>query len=521
METIGAIILGFIIGGVLVFVLLRVQAKLKQESLKNEVNRILNRARNEAAKIEKEAKMKMKEFETQARKKLEQELQKQKTSLKQQEQQLERKQKELEEQRKREQQKYELELQNLKQKDQRLNQTEKRLEEQKEQLDREYQQVRQTLERVSQLSQDEAKRLLMDSLLEEAKKQVAPQLEALEKQTEQEAAKRSRKIIAASLARFASEYVSEKTVTVLTLESEELKGKIIGREGRNIRTLESLCGVDLIVDDTPEAVVISSFDPIRRELAKMSIEKLLEDGRVHPARIEEVVEKQRIELQKIIRDEGEKVVQELGIGVLPPEVARLVGTMKFRYTQMQSLLMHSMEVAYLAGVMASELGEDVKKARRAGLLHDIGKCLDHTYEGSHAIAGAEFLRKMGESEDIVHAVRAHHNEEKPESILAHLVICANQISNARPGAKRGGMENFIKRHMELESLANSFEGVVRSYAVQAGHEVRVIVEASRVTEDLSKLLSRDILRKVEREMPHIQPLKVVVIRETRSVEFAR
>jgi ribonuclease Y len=409
----------------------------------------------------------------------------------------------------------------LKDREQRLLQIEARMQEQKATLEKELSELRTQLTRVASMSEDEARRILLDALTEEAKKQASAQIEKIEKEAELEAAERARKLLVTAMARFASEYTSERTVSVLTLESEELKGKIIGREGRNIRTLEALCGVDLIVDDTPEAVVISGFDPIRRELARRTIEKLLEDGRVHPARIEEVVERQRIELQKSIKEEGDKAVEELGIGQVHPEVARLIGSMRFRHTMTQSLLNHSLEVAYLSGVMAGELGLDIKMARRAGLLHDIGKCIDHSFEGSHAVVGADFVKKFGESESIVHAIRAHHNDEKPSTLLAHIVIAANQISNSRPGARRPGMDNFVKRHADLESIANSFDGVIRSYAVQAGREVRVLVEASRVTEDMSKMLSRDILKKIERELPHIGNVKVVVVRETRAVEYAR
>jgi ribonuclease Y len=300
-----------------------------------------------------------------------------------------------------------------------------------------------------------------------------------------------------------------------------MKGKIIGREGRNIRTLEALCGVDLIVDDTPEAVVISGFDPVRRELAKRTLEKLMEDGRVHPARIEEVVEKMKVELQKDLREAGDKVVVELGLGSMHQEILRAIGSLKYRASHTQNLLNHSMEVAHLAGLMAAEVGGNIKTARRAGLLHDIGKAIDHTVDGSHAIVGAEFAKKFGENEQICHAIRAHHNEEPPSSVLAHLVQAANIMSNTRPGARRPGMDNYINRLQELESIGNSFDGVLRTVAVQAGIEVRVLVEASKVTDEQSSMLSRDIVRKIEREMPNLGQVKVAVVRETRSVEMAR
>jgi len=521
MESIIAIVVGIILGGLGVLLIWKIQNRIKEKSIQAEVSRILNRARNEAAKLDKEARSKVKDFETKARKNLETEIQKMKSQLKTKESQLEKKLKDLDVDEKKQFQQHENQMSQLRDREQRLLQTETRMQEQRAQLEKELVDLRTQLTRVASMSEEEARRILLDALTEEAKKQAAGQIEKIERDAEVESADRSRKLLAAAMARFASEYTSERTVSVLTLQSEELKGKIIGREGRNIRTLEALCGVDLIVDDTPEAVVISGFDPIRRELARRTIEKLLEDGRVHPARIEEVVEKQRVELQKSIKEEGDKAVEELGVGQVHPEVARLVGGMKFRHTMTQSLLNHSLEVAYLSGVMAGELGLDIKLARRVGLLHDIGKCIDHSFEGSHAVVGADFVKKFGESESVVHAIRAHHNDEKPSTLLAHIVIAANQISNTRPGARRPGMDNFVKRHADLESISNSFEGVIRSYAVQAGREVRVMVEASRVTEDMSKMLSRDIIKKIERELPHIGQVKVVVVRETRAVEYAR
>lgn len=307
----------------------------------------------------------------------------------------------------------------------------------------------------------------------------------------------------------------------MTLTSDEMKGKIIGREGRNIRTLEAHCGVDLIVDDTPEAVVISGFDPIRRELARRTIEKLMEDGRVHPARIEEVVDKQKAELARTMKEEGDKVIVELGLPNMHAELVKIIGSLKYRSSHGQNLLNHSLEVAYISGLLASELGVNVKLARRAGLLHDIGKGVEHTIEGSHAIVGAEVAKKYNESEEVCHAIRSHHDEEKPSSILAWIVYTANILSNSRPGARRPNMDSYINRLMDLESIGNSFEGVLKTYALQAGREVRVLVESSQVTDDQSSMLARDVVRKIEREVPQAGTVKVTVVRETRSVEHAR
>jgi ribonuclease Y len=300
-----------------------------------------------------------------------------------------------------------------------------------------------------------------------------------------------------------------------------MKGKIIGREGRNIRTLEALCGVDLIVDDTPEAVVISGFDPVRRELAKRTIEKLMEDGRVHPARIEEVVEKQKSELTKSIKEEGDRVVMELGVPNIHPEIVKLIGSLKYRSSHAQNILNHSMEVAYIAGLLAGELGVNVKLARRAGILHEIGRAIEHTAEGSYAIVGSEWAKKYGESEEICHAIRAHHEDEKPTSVLAWIIHAANILSSTRPGARRPHMDAYIHRLEDLESIGNSFDGVLKTFAMQAGKEVRVMVESAKVTDDQSLMLARDIARKIEREVPHSGQVKVTVVRESRSVEHAR
>lgn len=335
-----------------------------------------------------------------------------------------------------------------------------------------------------------------------------------------ESEKKTRNILARALARFASEYTSERTVSVMSLTSDEMKGKIIGREGRNIRTLEALCGVDLIVDDTPETIVISGFDPVRRELARRTIDKLMEDGRVHPARIEEVVEKQRVELQKSMKEEGDKVVVELGLTGMHGELVKYIGALKYRNIHAQNALNHALEVAHISGLLASELGYSVKLAKRAGVLHGIGLAADHSMEGSYAAVGAEIAKKFGESEEVCHAIAAH-NDDKHTSILAWIVCAANILSNSRPGARRPQMDNFINRLKDLESISNSFDGVIKSVAVQAGREVRVLVESSRVTDDQSVMLARDIVKKIEREMPHAGGVKVTVVRESRAVEIAR
>lgn len=521
MEIVIAAIVSFVLGSLIVFFVKKIQDENKKKSARAEAERIVNRAKSEAAKIDKDSKNRAKDFESRARKNVEVDIQKQKSKLKNQEGQLERRLKEIDDQLKQKLEENERFTNTLKDREEKIAIAEHRIKDLEKKTEGEMEEVRQKLSSVASMTPEEAKRELFSAVEEAAKLAAAKRVDEVEKQAEAESQTRAKRILSMALARFAGEYTSERTVSVLSLPSDEMKGKIIGREGRNIRTLEAHCGVDLIVDDTPEAVVISGFDPVRRELAKRTLEKLMEDGRVHPARIEEVVEKMRVELNKSIKEDGEKALVELGITNLHPEIVKVLGSLRYRHSHTQNLLNHSMEVAYLAGLMASEVGANVKIARRAGLLHDIGKGIDHTVEGNHAIVGAEFAKKYNESEAVCHAIRAHHNDEQPNSMIAHIVQAANILSNSRPGARRPGMDNFINRLADLESIGNSFDGVLKTFAVQAGREVRVIVEASKVTDDQTLMLARDITRKIEREMPHLGQVKVAVLRETRSVEMAR
>lgn len=521
MEIVLASVLGLLIGGVAVFLIKRAQDEAQKKSARAESDRIINRAKSEAQKIDRDSKAKAKDFETRARKNVESDIQKQKTQMKTKEGQLERRLKEIDDQHKVKMEDVEKSEKSLADKTVKIEVTEKRIEELEGKIEAEYQELRDKLSRVSSMTPEEAKREIVQALEGEAKAAAAKRIQEIEVEAEKDADRKAKRIIAVAVSRFASEYTSERTVSVMALPSEEMKGKIIGREGRNIRTLEALCGVDLIVDDTPEAVVISGFDPVRRELARRTLTKLLEDGRVHPARIEEVVEKVKIELQKDLREEGDKIVVELGLGQMHNEITRAIGSLKFRHSFTQNLLSHSLEVAHLAGLMAAEMGVNVKLAKRAGLLHDIGMAIDHTVDGSAAMVGADFCKKFGEPDAVCHAIRAHRGDEPANSALAHIVAAAYQMSVSRPGARRPGMDNFIHRLQELESIGNSFDGVLRTFAVQAGREVRVMVEASKVTDDLAHMLSRDIVRKIEREMPHLGQVKVAVYRETRSVEMAR
>ena len=521
MEVVVAIVAGLVLGGGIVFIVKRIQDQNTKKSAKAEAERIINKAKAESAKIKKDSDNRAKDFETRARKNVENDIHKQKSSLKNKEQQLEKRLKEIEDQLKSKLEENERYLNTLKDREDKIVISENRIKELDKKADGTAQELKMKLESVGQMTQEQARRELLASLEDEAKKEAAQKISQIEEEAQKESDKRARRILSVALSRFASEYTSERTVSVMTLTSDEMKGKIIGREGRNIRTLEAHCGVDLIVDDTPEAVVISGFDPIRRELARRTIEKLMEDGRVHPARIEEVVDKQKAELARTMKEEGDKVIVELGLPNMHAELVKIIGSLKYRSSHGQNLLNHSLEVAYISGLLASELGVNVKLARRAGLLHDIGKGVEHTIEGSHAIVGAEVAKKYNESEEVCHAIRSHHDEEKPSSILAWIVYTANILSNSRPGARRPNMDSYINRLMDLESIGNSFEGVLKTYALQAGREVRVLVESSQVTDDQSSMLARDVVRKIEREVPQAGTVKVTVVRETRSVEHAR
>lgn len=521
MEIVITALIGLLLGGAGVFVFKRVQDENKKKSARIEAERIINRAKSEAAKLKKDSETKAKDFEARARKNVETDIHKQKSTLKNKESQLERRLKEVEEQFKQKMDENERYLNALKDREEKIAISETRIKDLEKKGEQHISDLKTKLESVASMTTEEAKRQLLTALEDEAKTEAAKTVAQIEEEAQKEADKKAKRILATALARFASEYTSERTVSVLALPNDEMKGKIIGREGRNIRTLEAHCGVDLIVDDTPEAVVISGFDPVRRELARRTIEKLMEDGRVHPARIEEVVEKQRGELMKSIKEEGERVIVELGITNIHPELVKIIGGLKYRSYQGQNALNQALEVSQIAGLLAAEVGLSVKLARRAGLLHNIGKAVDHTVEGSYSAVGAEMAKKYGESEDVCHAIRAHDEEEKPHSILAWIVHAAYTLSSSRPGARRPQIDAFVHRMEDLESIGNSFDGVLKTLALQAGKDVRVMVESAKVTDDLAVMLSRDIARKIEREVPQAGQVKVTVVRETRSVEHAR
>jgi ribonuclease Y len=361
----------------------------------------------------------------------------------------------------------------------------------------------------------------LQSLENDAKHESARTIRRIEEETKENSDKIARNIIAMAIQRYSADYVSEKTVSAVSLPGDDMKGRIIGREGRNIRSIEQLTGVDLIIDDTPETILISSFDPIRREIARISLERLISDGRIHPARIEDIVEKVKQEMDVTVREAGEQSTFDVGIQKINPEIVRLLGRLKYRSSYDQNVLQHSLEVSYLCGIMASELGINVKSAKRAGLLHDIGKAIDHEVEGSHALIGADSAKKFGESEEIIHAIAAHHDDVKAQTVIAVLVQASDALSAARPGARREMLVSYVKHLKDLEEIANSFEGVNKSFAVQAGREIRVIVESKNVSDDYSVVLSKDIAKKIEESLTYPGQIKVTVIRETRAIEYAK
>ena len=377
------------------------------------------------------------------------------------------------------------------------------------------------LEKISGFTADEAKDYLIQQVENEVTHETALKIKEVESRMKEECETRAREVVAQAIQRCAADSVAELTVSVVPLPNDEMKGRIIGREGRNIRTIETLTGVDLIIDDTPEAITVSCFEPVRREIARLALEKLIADGRIHPTHIEEMVEKARREVEATIKSEGERAMFECGIRNLHPELVKMLGRLHYRTSYGQNVLQHSIEVSHIAGMMAAELGADVQTAKRAGLLHDLGKSIDHEMEGTHVQLGVEFARKYKEKEEIIHAIEAHHNDVEPRTIVACLVQAADAISAARPGARRENLENYIKRLEQLESIATSFQGVEKAYAIQAGREVRVMVKPEQVNEDQMVILARDLAKKIEEEMEYPGQIKVNLIRETKCVEYAK
>jgi len=503
-----------------VFLGMILRRKLSESTLNNakvEAEKIVSDAEKDADSLRKEAAIQAKDVVLQAKtdweqeaRQLRKEIQVQENRLQQKEENLERKQDNIE---KRSEELSRQEAQHRERSDQ--------LQKKNREIDQIYTEQRNKLENISGMSAEQAKQQLIDAMLSEARHDAARGIRKIEEEAHEVADKKARKIMALAIQRYAGDFVAEKTVSVVPLPSDEMKGRIIGREGRNIRAIEAATGIDLIIDDTPEAVVISGFNPVRREVARISLERLIADGRIHPARIEELVEKAQEEVAEEIRLAGEQATFDVGVHGIHPEIIKLLGMLKYRTSYGQNVLVHSIEVAFLCGMMAAELGGNVKQAKRAGLLHDIGKAVSHEMEGSHAVNGGDLARKYGESPQIVHAIAAHHEDEKPETVLAILTQAADALSGARPGARRETLETYVKRLRDLEQVATSFDGVTGCFAIQAGREIRVMVSSDQVTDDYSHVLAKDIASKIEQELTYPGQIRVNVIRETRAVEYAK
>ena len=485
-------------------------AESKIQSAEKEAKRIMENVKIEAENSRKEELIRAKEEILQIRNELDQEIKERRGDIQAQEKRLIQKE-----------ENYDKKMMLLDSQEKELQRKIAENEQKKEEVQNLYLKEKEELQRISGLSEEQAKKILLDTLEQEITQEKAAKIRELEAKAKEEADKNAREIIGNAIQKCAADHTSETTVSVVALPSDEMKGRIIGREGRNIKTLETLTGIDLIIDDTPEAVIISGFDPLRREVARIALEKLIDDGRIHPAKIEEMVEKAKEEVIASIKEAGERAALETGVHNLHPEVIKLLGKLKYRTSYGQNVLNHSMEVANLARIMADEIGANAKIARRAGLLHDIGKALDHDMEGTHVEIGVDILKKYKENHVVINAVQAHHGDVEPESIEAILVQAADAISASRPGARRETLETYIKRLEKLEEIANSFEGVDKSFAIQAGREVRLIVKPDKVSDSEMVIMAREVAKKVENEMEYPGTIKVNVIRESRVTDFAK
>ena len=509
-EGILVAVVMFIVGSLFGYQRRKATAEREIGSAEEEATRIVNDAYKSAESKKREALVEAKEEILKARNEYEQEEKERRADLQKQERRLQQKEENLDRK-----------TENMEKKEEHLANRLAKLEATQAEAERIKQEQVDTLERISGFTAEEAKTYLLDQLEADVTHESAMKSKEIEARFKDEADTKAREIISLAIQRCAADHVAEATVSVVPLPNDEMKGRIIGREGRNIRTLETLTGVDLIIDDTPEAITVSCFDPVRREIARLALEKLILDGRIHPARIEEMVEKAKREVDATIKAEGERAIFETNVHGLHPELVKLLGRMRYRTSYGQNVLNHSIEVSHIAGLLAAEIGANVAEAKRAGLLHDLGKSIDHEVEGSHVSIGVELARKYRESENVIHAIHAHHNDVEPQTVVACLVQAADAISAARPGARRENLENYIKRLEMLEEITSSFPGVEKSFAIQAGREVRIMVKPDQVSEDQMVLLARDIAKKIEDELEYPGQIKVNLLRETKAIEYAK
>ncbi|MEI8173559.1 MAG: ribonuclease Y [Deltaproteobacteria bacterium] len=513
LVMLGLLVLGVLLG----YALSRKLSRKKRESSESLSLRIVDEAKKEAETIKKEAVLQAKENLLKVKTEFEKDTRERKVELDNLERRLRSKEENIDKRIDALSQKET----NIENREKSLIHKESNLNEKHDRLNRMLDEQKEKLEKIAGISSEEAKNHLMQSMEAAAKREAATIIRKIEEETKRVADKTSREIIAYAIQRYSGEFVAENTVSVVNLPNDEMKGRIIGREGRNIRAIEAATGIDLIVDDTPEAVVLSSFDPIRREVARISLERLITDGRIHPGRIEDIVKKVRAEIDVIIRETGERTSFDAGVHDIHPEIIYLLGSLRFRTSFSQNVLQHSIEVAHLTGMMAAELKMNVKEAKRAGLLHDIGKALDHKIEGTHASIGADHAKRFGESAKIVQAIATHHDDGRTNTLLGVLVQAADSLSAARPGARREMLETYVKRLEELESIANSFSGVDKCYAIQAGREIRILVENEKISDNDAVMLCKDIIKKIETDLTYPGQIKVTVIRETRVSDYAR
>jgi ribonuclease Y len=513
-----ALAVAIIVAAVVAFVIgfplgIRYRKKVSEKeisSAEDEAKRIINEAIKNAESKKREATLEAKEEILKQRSEYEKEVKERRADLQKQERRLQQKEENLDKK-----------TDSIEKKEELLSQKSAELDAQKDEVEGVKKAQTEMLERISGFTADQAKDYLISQVETEVTHETAMKIKEIEAKAKDEADERAKEIIATAIQRCAADQVSEITVSVVPLPNDEMKGRIIGREGRNIRTIETMTGVDLIIDDTPEAITVSCFEPVRREIARLALEKLIADGRIHSTRIEEMVEKAKREVDAVIKAEGERATFETGVRGLHPELVKMLGRLHYRTSYGQNVLQHSIEVSHIAGLMAAELGADVAAAKRAGLLHDLGKSVDHEMEGSHVELGVEFARKYREKEDIIHAIQAHHGDVEPKTLVACLVQAADAVSAARPGARRENLENYIKRLEKLEEITSSYPGVEKSYAIQAGREIRVMIKPEEVSEDQMVILARDMAKRIEDEMEYPGQIKVNLIRETKAVEYAK